>query len=280
MMKTVCLALAGLLILLSGFITKADAGNLGFGIHSGYGKIKFKQESKVLGQDIESDSSQNSFLFGVSAEYTFPGSRNFYTGLTTDWALGLKDRETWKNEGSEFQSGNMRFFGQFYDLRFGYKNSISLHNPSNDILYYRLYVSGGWDGLHFKRDEFVWRGVLVEEGSSEDISLWRTGLGTGFGYKRNKWALDARIAYAYHPASRIKNDSLPWFTFKSEGTCLDMGAGIAHELTKNMNFYAGISYSLIKLDESDVLSRNMLQAVFPESEMEILVGVVNLTYSF
>lgn len=251
------------------FSPDANAGNTGFGIHSGYGTVKYNEKSP----DIEAESSQDVFLFGVSVEYSFPGHENYFANITTDWTVGLEGRETWRENGAEFQTNDMKISGQFYDLRLGYKDS-----PGD--FYYRFYVSGGWDGMHFRRDKSVWRGFLITKDNSEDISLWRAGAGTGFGYKRGDWALDARLAYSYYPIARADNSSLSRYTFDTEGTCLDMGIGIARNVAKNINFYAGFSYTLIRLQKSDIRKGGSIQAVFPESKMEIMAGVINLTYSF
>ncbi len=122
----------------------AYAGNFGFGVHSGAGVIRYEEKSTVFGPNREAESSQGVIIVGGSGEYSFclkdcspqanpPGRRNFFAGLTIDYTLGLEDRETWKDDGSKFQTNDMRVFGQFYDMRFGYKNSL-------DNLYYWLYL--------------------------------------------------------------------------------------------------------------------------------------------
>lgn len=251
----------------------AYAGNFGMGLHGGYGVLKYEERTSVLGTDIVSESSQNVILFGVSGEYTFPNISNFYTGITTDWAVGLKDEEVWKEKNIKIQTNDMRVFDQFYDFRLGYKNSAN-------NFYYRYYLSGGWDGMHFSRDKFVTQGEPVSESVTEDISLWRMGAGAGFGYKPGKWALDGRIAYAYYPVGKVENSSLPQFRFDTDGTCFDAGIGAARAINKNMSFYIGGSYSLIKLNESEIKQSGLIRAVFPESRTEMIIGVANLSYSF
>jgi len=251
----------------------AYAGNFGMGLHGGYGVLKYGERTSALGSDLESESSQNVILFGVSGEYSFPNISNFYTGITTDWAVGLKDDEVWKENGLEVQTNDMRAFAQFYDFRLGYKNS------SNNF-YYRYYLSGGWDGMHFSRDKFVTQGDPVSESITEDISLWRMGAGAGFGYKPGRWALDGRIAYAYYPVGKVDNSSLPQFRFDTNGTCFDVGIGAARAINKNMSFYFGGSYTFIKLSESEIEENSLIRAVFPESRTEIITGVANIAYSF
>ncbi len=264
---------------------EAFGGNLGFGIHSGYGVIKYEEQAFVSsGINREAESKQNAFLFGVSGEYSFclkacspqvnpPRRKNFYAGITTDWLTGLGDRETWRDSGIQFQTNDMRVFGQFYDLRFGYKNNF-------DRLYYRLYVSGGWDGLHFKRNNFVELGVAKSGTVTEDFSMWRAGAGLGLGYKLGKWALDGRAAYSYYLKGSVDNSSVPDVIFDTKGTCIDMGIGIAREIAQNMKIYAGFSYTLIELNESDIMWSNSTPFVFPDSTTEIMLGVASLTYAF
>jgi hypothetical protein len=247
----------------------AEAGNFGIGMHSGYGIIKFKEKEIFLGDNLESESRQNVILFGGSGEYSFPPRwENFFIGITTDWAFGLRDRETWIQDSVQVQTNDMKVFGQFYDFRFGYKNSL------NDF-YYRLYVSGGWDGLHFKRDKRIWRGTPIAGSITEDISLWRTGVGAGFGYKVRKWALDGRVAYSYYPEGEAEDSSLPQYTFDTNGICFDVGFGIARQIVENMSFYLGGSYTLQKLKGNTTGG-----TISWKSNLEILVGMVNLTYAF
>jgi hypothetical protein len=246
------------------FTSNTNAGNFGIGVHSGYGVIKYEEEPSAFGDDIESESKLDTILFGVSAEYSFNKPKNFFAGITTDWAFGLEDEERREENGIQIRTNDLKIFGQFYDIRFGYKNSL-------DRFYYRFYVSGGWDGLHFKRDNFMSRGISITDSVTEDFSLWRTGGGLGVGYKLGKLALDGRFAYAYYPEGTVEKNDLSQFEFDTNGTCLDTGIGIAREISKNINFYVGGSYTLLKLDEADV---------FPESKTQIIIGVVNLTYAF
>lgn len=248
-------------------INYAYAGGFGVGLHSGYGIIKFKEKESFYGDSFESESKQDVILFGMSGEYSFQGHENFYAGITTDWAFGLGDREKWTQDNVRVQTNDMKFFGQFYDVRAGYKNS-------SGNLYYRLYVSGGWDGLRFKRDDVIWRGTPGSD-STEDISLWRMGLGSGLGYRWDKWALDGRIAYSFYPEGKTEDSSLPQYTFDTKGTCFDVGLGVAREIRQSMYFYLGASYTLQEL-KGDTTTPDISW----KSRLEILVGMVNLTYTF
>jgi hypothetical protein len=249
------------------------AGNFGMGVHAGYGVLNYEESTSALGSDLESDSSQNVILFGVSGEYTFPQMSNFYADVTTDWAVGLQDEEIWKENGIEVQTNDMKAFAQFYDFRLGYKNG-------SDNFYYRYYISGGWDGMHFSRNKFVIDGETSFSSVTEDISLWRVGLGAGLGYKPGKWALDGRIAYSFYPLANVENSSLPQFRFDTDGSCFDFGIGAARAINKNMGFYFGGSYTLINLNESGVEEDGSTRAVFPESRTEIITAVANVTYAF
>ncbi|MBI5409658.1 MAG: hypothetical protein HZA14_09865 [Nitrospirae bacterium] len=262
------------LVLLQSFSSgSAYAEGFGLGTHAGFGVIKYEENTSAFGDEVESKAVLNTALFGVSGEYSLKKPDNFFAGITTDWAFGLEDRENWKENGVKIQTDDLEIFGQFYDIRFGYKNSIS-------SFYYRAYISGGWDGIHFSRDNFVVSGRPESGSVTENFSLWRTGGGIGAGYKFDKWALDGRAAYAYYPRGQVRNSSLSQFTFDTTGACLDVGAGIARELIKNVNLYLGGSYTLIELKESDIERDDSVQAVFPESETQIIVGVANLTFAF
>jgi hypothetical protein len=273
-MKIIFLFFAASIIFINNF---ADASNFGIGVHSGYGVLKYEEHTSALGTDQKSDASLNTILLGVSGEYSFTKYENIYTGIVTDFAIGAKDTETWKDNGSESQTNDIRVFGQFYDLRLGYKNNI-------DKFYYRVYISGGWDGIHFTRDNFNVRGVIINGEISEDLSLWRIGGGLGFGYKFSKWALDGRAAYSYYPYGKVTNSDFEGLKFDTNGTCIDLGAGIGRNITNNIGFYMGGFYTLIKLDESevkrDVSETGTIRVVFPDSRTELMGGVVNLTYSF
>lgn len=281
MKKIIFLLIIFLIIFFAGNV---NAGNFGIGVHSGYGVIKYKEQSSAFGNKFESESTQNLVIVGVSGEYSFclkdcspqanpPGRKNFYVNITTDWIFGLEGVERWKENTSQIQTTDMRIFGQFYDFRFGYKNSLN-------NFYHSFYVSGGRDALHFRRDKSVWRGTSVTGSVTEDISLWRTGMGTGFRYKIGKWDLNARLAYAYYPVGKVENSSLPQFIFNTNGTVLDTGLGIARKIAHNVNFYFGGSYTLLKLKQSDIMQSGSIQAVYPESKTEIMLGMVNLTYAF
>jgi hypothetical protein len=187
--------------------------------------------------------------------------------------VGLEDRETLKINDVKVRSNDLDISGQFYDVRLGYKNG-------NETYYYRFHVSGGWDGLRFKRKDHVWRGFSISGNTTEDISLWRVGAGTGMGYKLGSWALDGRIAYSYHVKGRVDNSALPDVSFKTNGTCLDGGVGAARQINDNTGFYVGVSYSLFELDESDVEQSGGRAVIYPESKTQLVVGVFNLTHSF
>ena len=270
MKKSVFLFIISLIIIFAGIV---DAGNFGIGVHSGYGVIKYEEQSSAFGNQFESSATQNMVIFGVSGEYSFPRPHNFYANITTDWVLGLEDVERWKENNIQIQTTDMSVFSQFYDFRFGYKNA-------RDNLYYSFYVSGGLDSMHFKRDKYLWRGTPVTGIITEDIYLWRTGMGTGVGYKLGKWALDGRFAYAFYPVAKVNNSSLPQFTFNTNGTVLDTGLGLSREVTQNVNCYFGGSYSLLKLEQSDIMRNGSIQAFYPGSKTEIMAGMVNLTFAF
>lgn len=252
-----------------------SAGDFGVGTHLGYGTLQYEEHTSSVIPRRDAYSKQDVILFGVSGEYTFPGSGNLFTGITTDWAFGLGDTETWRKDGVQNQTNDISIFGQFYDLRFGYKDS-------KDKLYYRVYISGGWDGMHFRRKNFIEDGVPKPGLVTEDFSLWRLGAGAGAGYSFNEWAIDGRAAFSFYPEGTVENSNYPDVDFSTKGTCIDLGLGIARKIIDTISLYAGGSYTLLELDQSPVMFSAVRSenAVFPESETELVVGVINVTFAF
>ncbi len=277
--KRTCILSAVLILCLAeGY---AHAGNFGIGAHTGYGVIKYEESTSSVG-NIDSSSSLDSVIFGVSGEYSFIRPKNFFAAVVTDWAFGLEDVEKWKENSVQKQKNDISIFAQFYDLRFGYKNSI-------EGFYYRGYLSGGWDGFHFRRKNFVVDGkAQPTDVITEDFSLWRMGGGLGLGYKFDKWAVDSRAAYAYYFDGEVRNSAHSGLVFDTNGTCLDAGIGIIREIAPHINLYVGGSYTRIDLDEgktSNEIIRNGNEivrqiTVFPDSKTQIMTGIVNVTYAF
>lgn len=283
---TIRIFLISAVCLLFSICSHAEAGNWGAGVHSGYGTIKYEEDTSALGTEDESEADLETVLFGLSAEYSFARLRNFFSGVTTDWIWGLEDREEFKREDDDVtltEDKDMSLFGQFYDVRFGYKNSL-------DRFYHRVYLSGGWDGIYFRRKNFVLNGSPLHTGViTEEFSLWRIGGGVGLGYNLgDKWAVDGRAAYSYYVDGEVKNSSHGGQVFDTNGTCFDAGIGIKREITHNMSLYAGGSYTLIDLDESGVNREITRQGnitiekatVFPHSRTQIVTGIINVTYAF
>jgi hypothetical protein len=157
---------------------------------------------------------------------------------------------------------------QFYDLRVRYKNQ-------KDNFYYRLYMSGGWDGLRFKRDEYVWQGSPLDKTSIEEISLWKVGTGAGIGFKKDKRSLEGRMSYSYYVDGETEDSSLPSVTFDTEGSRLNITLGLLREITKDLGIYFGGDYILQKLkgntSDDDISWRTKFQ---------ILSGIIKLIYAF
>jgi len=260
----------------------AYAGNFGIGTHGGYGGLKYEENSDAFGGDIESEAKLDTVLFGFSGEYSFVKPKNFFTGLVTDYTFGLKGEEAWEEDDILIQTNDVGLFGQFYDLRFGYKNSL-------DRFYYRAYLSGGWDGIHFRRKNFAFSDSSMSgDVITEDFSLWRAGAGLGLGYNFGKWAADMRAAYSYYFDGDVRNSSHRGLVFDTDGICFDAGIGLMREMTREIGLYLGGSYTLIELNESDVKQEiirhgNIItrrDTVFPDSRTQIITGMVNVTYHF
>lgn len=269
------LFLAVLLFAAQGY---ADSMGIGFGLHTGYGVTTYEEETTALGTDDSSRADLDTILFGASGEYSFKKYRNIFAAAVADWTYAFEDVETFKRRGnvSFDETRDLSIWSQFYDLRIGFKN-----NPGN--LYYRVYASGGWDGIHFRRKNVKVNGVSTSaDAVTEDFNLWRVGGGIGLGYKLGKWALDGRYAHGYYFDGEVRNSSRSGLVFDTNGTCIDAGAGIAYEISDVMHFYLGGSFTEVELDEGEVqvYESTLESVVFPESRTRIIAGIINLTYSF
>lgn len=250
------------------------AGNFSLDTRGGFGAITYKEQTSSVGVNREAESTQDAVLLGLSGEYSFSEKGKFFTALTADWAIGTGDREKWKDNSVEFQTNDMKVFGEFYDVRLGYKNNI-------DNFYYRAYVSGGWDGMHFRRRHFIVRGVATASGPiTEDFSLWRTGGGIDLGYKlAGGYMLNAKAGYGYYINGEVENSAYPNTTWDTNGKRMDFNIGVSKEIQQNIKFNIGFIYTLIELDE-DIQTVSSTRVVFPDSETEMMFGVLSLTCAF
>jgi hypothetical protein len=251
------------------FTGAVEAGNIEFGERIGYGVMKYEESSSADGTETESESTLRMFLLEVSGEYTFSKPQNFFIGVTAEWAGGSEDEETWEENGVEVQKNDLRIFGQFYDIRIGY-------NKSNKRFYYGLYAAGGWDSIHFERDNFISSGTEIRNEITEDFSLWRTGGGIVLGYKFGKWALAGTTAYAFYPEGEGKNSAQKEVEYDTEGERLDVKIGITREIAENLNLNFGGGYTVLDLDINETEDK----VNQTDSRIQIVAGVIELTYSF
>ena len=271
-----------LIFLTAGSVYAEDKG-IGFGLHAGYGVTTYEEDTDAFGRDTESEATLNTVIVGASVEYTLPALEKFYLGGVADLLFGLEDVEKWKEDDVKVQMNDISIDPAiFLDGRLGFKNSVG-------NFYYRVYGSFGWDGIYFRRKNFRRNGINTSDDViTEDFTLWRGGGGLSMGYIIDKWALDGRAAYSHYFDGEIGNSSQDGVECEAKGTCLDFGAGMAYQITERMKLYGGVSYTYIKIDESDVQRTvtqsgsviSITQVVFPESRTQILAGVVNLTVSF
>lgn len=248
-------------------------GGMGIGAHTGYGYIRYSESTDRLGEQIDSDTTLDAFIVGASIEYSFEGLKSVYVSFVTDWVFGLKDKERWWEDNVHYQTNDLTIFGQFYDGRIGVRDKIKR-------FHYTLYISGGWDGIHFRRTKFYRDGRLLDDVITEDFSLWRIGGGMGTGYSFDKINIESRVAYAYYFDGEVRNSSHSGLVYDTNGTCLDLGLGISYRIGQRWSIYAGWSYSLIKLDESEPQKDDSLLTIFPYSRTEIKAGMFNLGYAF
>lgn len=249
------------------------AGNFSLDTRAGFGAIKYEEQTSSVGTNREAESTQNAVLLGLSGEYSFSDQGKFFTAVTGDWTIGAGDREKWRDNSIAFQTNDMKVFGQFYDVRLGYKNNIN-------NFYYRAYLSGGWDGMHFRRRHFIVKSVGTATGPiTEDFSLWRTGGGVDLGYKLGSYMLNGKAGYGYYINGEVENSAYPNTTWDTNGTRMDFNIGVSKEIQQNIKFHIGFIYTLIELDE-DIKTINSTRVVFPNSTTKMMFGVLGLTCAF
>ncbi len=249
------------------------AGNFSIRAEGGYGAIKYEEKTSDFGTVVDSEAVLDTMTVGISGEYSSSRIKPFFAGVSADWAFGFRDNETWKENGTEIQENDIDIFAQFYSVSLGYKNDY------RDI-HYSMYLSGGWDGVHFERSAFIVGDTLFSDNITEDFSLWRTGIGGDIGYEKGKWVWKGNFELAYYLDGTVKNSALSQFRFKTTGIGLDTGIGIEREITERIDLYLGGNYRLINLDKSNVLQDGSIRAVFPKSKTQILSGSVRLAYHF
>lgn len=259
-------------LILTGMIIFWDlscyADNINFDIHSGYGILKFEEQEDFRGDDYDSDFSNTAVLLGIAGEYTFPQNNSLYAGVNADWTFGLRDREAWDRNGAEAQKNDMKLTTQFYELRAGYKNQ-------NDNLHYRFFISGGWDGMRFDRDEFTWMGSPLDKTSTEKTSLWKIGGGAGMGTDINGWALEGGVSYSWYADGETEDSSLSGVIFDTDGYRVNLAGGLSHGISDNLSIYVGAEYlyQRLKGDTSD-------DDITWRSKLQLMVGLVNIGYTF
>ncbi len=258
-----------LVLIIICLVNYAEAGRVEIGERFGYGVLKYEESSSPGGQELESEATLRTFLLGLSGEYVFSGQENLFMGANTEWTWGTENKEIWDINGVEAQKNELRIFGQSYDVRLGYKNS---HQGFS----YKFYITGGWDGIHFERDNFILQGTTRRNEVTEDFSLWRTGGGLALGYKLGRWSLDGSAAYFFYPEGEGKNSSLRNVEYDTEGERLDAAVGMTRELIENLYVNFSVGYTLLDLEINE--TENIVDQT--DSKMQIGVGVIKLTYSF
>ncbi len=256
-----------------------NAGTFETGAQAGYGVIQYNEETESLGPEIDSDADLHTILLGASAEYSFDRPSHIFAAFIADWAVGLEDEEQWEHDDVTVQTNDMSIFGQFYEGRIGFQNNV-------ESFYYSAYLSGGWDGMHFRRKNFVVNDVsLSSDVIVETFSLWKAGGGMSAGYALNQWAVEGRAAYSYYLDGDVRNTDNDGIWFDTNGSRVDLGLDISQQLTERISFSAGAEYTLILLDESEVVpditdTGRPIITIFPKSRTQILAAVVKLTYGF
>ncbi|MBC8413071.1 MAG: hypothetical protein ISR96_00070 [Nitrospira sp.] len=273
-MKNILTAALWSVLFVFGTTTSAEAVKAE--AHVGYGNLNYQEHITIPGLAINSNADLETAILGVSLEFApLPERNKFFFGALVDWVFALDDVESWTTNGVLAQQNDIDVFGQFYGLKAGYQDNL-------DRLSYRLYGIGGWDGLQFNRNNTVQNGILVSvRGVVEDFSLWKVGAGGGAEYSFGRWSLQGNAELNHYFKAEVENTIAPDVTLKTEGGRIDASLGVSVAVTDNINIYAGGSFMLIVLD-SDMQFSPLLggTVIFPESETEIIAGIVRLTGSF
>lgn len=251
----------------------SHAGNLESSVHGGYGQMKYSESTSVFGDEISSEAILDTALAGTTVSYALSGVSHFFGSVAADWTLGIADKERWTRNGLDAQVNDLKVFGQFYDVRLGFKKASGLFQ-------YEIYLNGGWDGFRFVRHNFSPDGNAFIGIVAEDFSLWKTGGGLAFGYEPDGWAITGRMGSSYYPDGKVKNSSWDGDIFNTSGVSIDMEAGILRTFSTDLGLYIGGMYKAVRLNESDVLKHGAENVVFPESRAEFLMGVIKLSRSY
>lgn len=240
--------------------------------HAGIGAIRYEEHASPADPEPKLDDSEatlDAVLFGLSGEYTFPKPRNFYAVIKADWIWGSEDNEKWKKKHTIRQTNDLSITSEFYDVSLGHKNNLGR-------FYYRLFISGGWDGIHFRRKNlFDGSGnVIPSDTITEDFSLWRVGGGLASGYEINKWAFEVNAAYGYYYDAHIKNSAFGGVSHHTTGDRLDADLVVSRDITDRIKAYLGGSYIFIEMKE------DKKAVTFPNSETQILIALLKLSYAF
>lgn len=238
--------------------------------HTGLGVIRYEEHvsptALVPNPEADySDASMPAVIIGLYGEYNLPKYQDYYIAFKSDWIWGLEDDEEWTKNYAVVNTDDLQMFNQFYDIRGVYKNTIERYHFS-------LFLSGGWDGMYFRRDNIVKKGIPQSGVSTEEFSLWRIGGGLGIGYDFDEWTVDGEVAYGYYFDGEIRNDGNG--VYETNGYRLDSDIGVSYKLTENLTLYIGGGFTFIELEQDEEIK------TFPNSETEIFAAIVGLTYEF
>ncbi|GBE04486.1 hypothetical protein BMS3Abin10_00102 [bacterium BMS3Abin10] len=232
--------------------------------HIGYGSLDYEEENS----GIEGESEHNILLLGISGEYSITDA--IYAGLYADWGFADDDTEEW----SVAQTNDLDVFVQYYDLRLGYKSRI-------DDFQWKVYISGGWDGLNVDKDNYVVNGLpLAFPAVEQDLSLWRVGGGLSARLMIDRFAVDGLFAYSRYIEGDGEISTMQNIDLDAEGNRWDGEVGVSYEIVDNLSVRLGGQYTFIDLSESDAVTGPGWFTIFPRVEVQTISGNLGVNYSF
>jgi hypothetical protein len=245
----------------------------------GYGTLSYKEKTSAFGDNLESDAKMTAVLLEGGKRYHL--SDHYYLGFKI--AVGgvrESDREEWTSNGLLVQTNDLSVsgplgIGLFYPQA---EAGVDYYSPDSGFGT-RLYLAGGYDMQVFKRTRFydVATDTVSNTPSYEFFQLPRLGVGVEGGYEPTEgWGIFAGLQYDRIFSGKVTN-SLVDASFSTEGQRGTASAGLSYS-TGDYLWRIGAQYMNISLDGSGIKLVDGVAFVFPDSESQLLMGFVELSY--